>query len=109
MAKRDWIGESPLERDLSPPVDAPISRDAATAHAACMIEGLSGSHQGLLWVAAAERAGAAERTMIDHRNRAAGLARPRARHLRGGTGPDDDEVDLIHGITARPRKRRRSN
>src|SRR3546814_17770 len=61
-----------------------------------------GTDQDLLGVAAAQGAGAAERPLVDHRDRPAGLAAALGRHRRRGARAEDDQVIALnhaHSLT----------
>src|SRR3546814_17153033 len=67
------------------------------------ISGLRGTDQDLLGVAAAQGAGAAERPLVDHRDRPAGLAAALGRHrLRGARAEDDQVIALNHAHSPTP-------
>src|SRR3546814_8068950 len=60
------------------------------------ISGLRGTDQDLLGVAAAQGEGAAERPLVDHRDRPAGLAAALGRHRRRGARAEDDQVIALN-------------
>jgi hypothetical protein len=93
---RHGISKAPLERDQIFPIDAQFSLDAAPTHPAGDIDRLRATDQHFLGIAAAQRASPTERTVIDDRDRLPRLADASRRHLRGGTGADNDEVIAIH-------------
>jgi hypothetical protein len=78
---------------------------AAFVHPPCKIDRLGPADHHLLGIAAAEDTGPAERTMIDHRDRASRAADTSRRRLRGGARADHDEVKEVHGL---PWARRRA-
>src|SRR5262245_38699589 len=92
------IGEGPLEGDQFFPVDAQITSNAVPVHPARPIGGLGPADQHLLGIAAAQRAGSAERAMVDNRHRRARAPDARGNHLRGGAGTDDNDVVGVHPL-----------
>lgn len=92
LPSRDRIGERPLERDQVRPIDRQSPLDAMPDHARGRIGRLLAAHQHLLRVAAAKRAGSAERAMIDDRDGPPGGADPADGDLGGRAAADDDQV-----------------
>ena len=93
---RVWIGECPLESDQL----APINRQAVGPHTLPReemrrIDRGGSAHQDLFRIAAPESACAAERALVDHRDRPSGGATSRGDRLRGGTRADHDEVERL--------------
>src|SRR5216684_1586745 len=96
---RYGVGERALEGHQRRPVDAPITIDAAAMHAARKIDDLGAADQHLLGVAAAQRAGAAERAVVDDGHRAPRGAYAGAGDLGSRSGADDNEIVALHDVT----------
>src|SRR5262249_54878582 len=92
----DGISKAPPEGDQLFPTHATVSREAVLMHPPRQIDRLCAAHQHLLGIAAAQGAGTAERTVIDHGDRAARFADASRRHPRGRAGAYDEEVIRIH-------------
>ena len=92
----DRIGEGPLERHQSRPIDRQGAFDAMPSHAPGRVDGFFAAHQHLLGVAAAQRAGAAEWPVIHHGDGPAGGADLRHGDLGRRAAADDDQVVGIH-------------
>src|SRR3984893_12968479 len=75
-----------------------FANDAASMHPARPIDRLGPTDQHFLGIAAAQRAGSAERAMVDHRHQPARAHNACGRHLRGSTGADDNEVVAVHRL-----------
>ena len=115
------IGEASLERHQGRPVDLQVAVDAMRSHAPGCVERLLAANQHLLGVAPAQRAGAAERPVIDDRDAPAALAHSGDHHLSGGARTDGDQIiGFSHsrrrpdrpgsaGRARHPKSRRRSN
>ena len=88
----DRIGEGPLERHQSRPIDGQGAFDAMPSHAPGRVDGFFAAHQHLLGIAAAQGAGAAERPVIDHGDGPARGADLRNGNLGRRTAADDDQV-----------------
>ena len=69
-------------------------------HPPRQVDRLCAAHQHLLGIAAAQGAGTAERTVIDHGYRAARFADASRRHLCGRAGAYNEEVIRIHGSSS---------
>ena len=96
-AGRRRVGERPLEGDQRGPVDGHVSDDAAGRLAASALHRLGGIEQHLLRLAAAQRAGSTELAPIDRGHTLAGGRERRGRGLPRNAGPDDDDVETLHG------------
>src|SRR5262249_37812267 len=83
------ICEAPFKHHQAVPLNPRFARDAMPPHARLRVDRLCPADQHLLRIAAAQRAGPAERTMIDQCYRPAGGTHSRACHLRGGARADD--------------------
>src|SRR5215475_10407832 len=68
---------------------AQVASNAAPVHPARPIGCFRPADHHLLGIAAAQRAGSAERAMVDNRHRPACAPVTRGNHLRGGAGADD--------------------
>src|SRR3546814_14006923 len=91
------LGEAALEAHKRRPIDieAPMA-DALAVQPPRPISGLRGTDQDLLGVAAAQGAGAAERPLVDHRDRPAGLAAALGRHRRRGSRAEAAQVTTLN-------------
>ena len=89
---RDGIGEGTLEGYELGPANPKLAGDTPAADAPGHVDRLGAADQHFFRIAAAQRAGSAERQMIDDANRPSRCAHPKARHLRGRAAADDGEI-----------------
>ena len=75
---------------------------AASMHSARPIGRFGSTDQHFLGIAAAQRAGPAERAMVDHRHRPPRAPDARGNHLCGGAGADDNKVVAVHLLPFAP-------
>jgi len=88
-------GQSTATCPVMPPDAWPRAR--STASAALKLHRLGGIEQHLLRLAAAQRAGSTELAPIDRGHTLAGGRERRGRGLPRNAGPDDDDVETLHG------------
>ncbi len=93
----DRIGEGPLERHQVGPVDRQRAVDAMSGHAPCRVDRFLAADQHPLGIAATQRTGAAERTVIDDGDGPSSGTDPADRDLRCRATADDDQVVGSHG------------
>ena len=99
---RTRVGEGPFESDQLGPVDREGFRPHTLPRKETSgVDGGRSADQDLLRVAASQRARAAERTFVDHRNRPTGGTAPRCDILRGRTGADHDEIERLGHLSSR--------
>lgn len=94
---RHGIGKRTLERDQLMPVDLRLTRDAAAAHPSQAIGQLGRAGKHSLGITAPERAGPAERTMVDDSDAPAGGPHRRSRCTGGYACSNDDEIVAAAG------------
>src|SRR6185437_6842516 len=106
--RRDRIGESALERHEVAPRDRRVTADTVAGEAPRPPHRFGTRYQHLLGVAAAQRAGATERTEIDERDTAPGLPHP-GRHARGRDAAADYNEIVVpaHARTAQSKPQAR--
>src|SRR5215472_16355546 len=105
MPQKDCIGEA----HQVAPIDPRLACDAMPAHTRLRVDRLPTAHQHSLRIAAAQRAGPAEGTVIDQCYRPPYSTHSRACRLRASAGADDHEIVGLHNVVSLEASDRTSN
>src|SRR5215472_4072931 len=105
----DCIGEAAFKHHQVAPIDPRLACDAMPAHTRLRVDRLPTAHQHSLRIAAAQRAGPAEGTVIDQCYRPPYRTHSRACRLRASAGADDHEIVGLHNVVSLEASDRTSN